>query len=80
MLENGKPVLCEKPFTMNEKQTSELVNFARCKGIFLMEAVWSRCFPAYKKVEEIINNGDLGDVMYVNVNFGFNLQNKERVS
>lgn len=80
MLEHGKPVLCEKPFTMNEKHTRELVNLARCKNIFLMEAVWSRCFPAYRKAEELISNGSIGDVLYANVNFGFDLQKKDRIT
>ncbi|XP_044751974.1 trans-1,2-dihydrobenzene-1,2-diol dehydrogenase-like isoform X2 [Coccinella septempunctata] len=79
MLENGKPVLCEKPLTLNEKLTTDLVNLARCKQVFLMEAVWSRCFPAYRKLEELIADGNIGEVLYLNVNFGFDLQNKERV-
>ncbi|KAK9880771.1 hypothetical protein WA026_013092 [Henosepilachna vigintioctopunctata] len=80
MLEHGKPVLCEKPFTMNEKQTTDLIELARAKKVFLMEAVWSRCFPVYKKVRELIDEGAIGEVMFANVNFGFNLQNKERIT
>lgn len=80
MLEHGKPVLCEKPLTMNEKQTKELVELARKKNVFLMEAVWSRCFPAYRKVKELIDQGTIGDVVSVNVSFGFNLTGKERVT
>ncbi|KAK9880770.1 hypothetical protein WA026_013091 [Henosepilachna vigintioctopunctata] len=80
MLEHGKPVLCEKPFTMNEKQTTDLIELARAKKVFLMEAVWSRCFPVYKKIRELIDEGVIGDVMFANVNFGFNLQNNERMT
>ena len=46
-LEAGKAVLCEKPLAMNLRETKELVALARNKGVFLMEAVWSRCLPAY---------------------------------
>ncbi|KAL3284609.1 hypothetical protein HHI36_018763 [Cryptolaemus montrouzieri] len=70
MLEHGKAVLCEKPFTINEKQATSLVNLARSKKIFLMVAVWSRCFPAYSKVCELIDNGSIGDIQFVYVNFG----------
>ena len=47
-LEAGKPVLCEKPLCMNVRETEELVNLARQRNVFLMEAIWSRCLPAYK--------------------------------
>jgi len=47
-LNAGKAVLCEKPLCMNLKETQELVELARSKKLFLMEAVWSRCLPAYK--------------------------------
>ena len=47
-LNAGKAVLCEKPLCMNVKETQELVALARSKKVFLMEAVWSRCLPAYK--------------------------------
>ena len=29
-------------------QAQEMINLAKTKGTFLMEAVWSRTFPAYK--------------------------------
>ena len=42
MLSNGKHVLCEKPMGLNVKQTKEMVDLAREKNLFLMEAMWSR--------------------------------------
>lgn len=79
MLENGKHVLCEKPLTINQKQTKKLVELARAKKLFLREAVWSRSFPAYKELTRQINAGAIGDVKYVQVNFGFVLDDIERV-
>lgn len=79
MLEHGKHVLCEKPFTMNAKQTRKLVELAREKKVFLMEAVWSRCFPAYKELREQIDSGAIGKVLYVQVSFGFPLDDVERL-
>ncbi|CAH1639837.1 unnamed protein product [Spodoptera littoralis] len=46
-LENGKHVLCEKPFCLNAKQTQSVINLARNKNLFIMEAVWTRFSPAY---------------------------------
>ncbi|KAK9686613.1 Oxidoreductase family, NAD-binding Rossmann fold [Popillia japonica] len=78
MLENGKHVLCEKPFTMNEHQTSELLQLAKMKKLFLMEAVWSRCFPIYYQLEQEIEAGTIGDVIYINACLGFPLQDVPR--
>ncbi|KPI94996.1 Trans-1,2-dihydrobenzene-1,2-diol dehydrogenase [Papilio xuthus] len=69
-LEHGKHVLCEKPLCLNYKQTESLIRFAKKKNLFLMEAVWSRFSPAYIELEKDINAGKLGDIQYVEVNFG----------
>ena len=37
MLENGKPVLCEKPLTVNMQDTASLVKKSSENGLFLME-------------------------------------------
>ncbi|XP_050299032.1 trans-1,2-dihydrobenzene-1,2-diol dehydrogenase-like [Anthonomus grandis grandis] len=80
MLEHGKHVLCEKPFTMNEKQTTKLTQIAKERKLFLAEAVWSRSFPAYKKLKELMESGELGDVLFCSVNFGFPLQHVDRLT
>ncbi|XP_067001936.1 trans-1,2-dihydrobenzene-1,2-diol dehydrogenase [Anabrus simplex] len=79
MLENGKPVLCEKPLTMNWKQTEELILLAREKKLFLMEAVWSRCFPAYDVLRRELEAGAVGEVLQVNVSFGSPLESIDRM-
>ncbi|KAG5897496.1 hypothetical protein JTB14_031118 [Gonioctena quinquepunctata] len=80
MLEHGKHVLCEKPFTMNEKQTRRLYQIAKEKNLFLMEAVWSRCFPAYLEMKRLMDAGAIGDVMFASVHFGHALQHVERLT
>jgi dihydrodiol dehydrogenase / D-xylose 1-dehydrogenase (NADP) len=79
MLEHGKHVLCEKPLTMNQKQTSELIGIAIQKKLFLMEGIWSRCFPIYTELKYILDAGSIGDVIQINVNFGFDLQDVDRL-
>lgn len=54
-LQNGKHVLCEKPLTLNAKQTNNLIALAKEKKRFLMEAIWSRCFPVYEKIQKEVN-------------------------
>ncbi|XP_072397506.1 trans-1,2-dihydrobenzene-1,2-diol dehydrogenase-like [Diabrotica undecimpunctata] len=79
MLEHGKHVLCEKPFTMNAKQTKKLLDISKEKNLFLMEAVWSRCFPAYDKMIEIIKSGEIGEVVQVSVEFGEPINHIDRI-
>ncbi len=42
MFEKGKPVLCEKPLTMNVADTESLISAAREKGLFFMEVCIAR--------------------------------------
>jgi len=69
-LEAGKNVLCEKPLCMNLKETVELVELARRKKVFLMEAIWSRCIPSYQALRQELAAGTVGDVKQVICTFG----------
>jgi predicted dehydrogenase len=70
-LNNGKAVFCEKAFAITSQQAIEMVNLARSKNLFLMEALWTRFLPHYAKVKEMIDEGKLGDLKGVIANFGF---------
>ena len=70
-LENGKAVLCEKPFTMNRRELESLAGMAREKKVFLMEAIWSRFLPSTRKVLELTDQGDLGRLTGIYADFGF---------
>jgi len=70
-LSNGKPVLCEKPFTITRGQLQRLVDTARSKNVFLMEAIWTRFLPTIKKIVEIRDSGELGSIRAVYADFGF---------
>ncbi|KAL2265659.1 hypothetical protein VTJ83DRAFT_6759 [Remersonia thermophila] len=61
-LEAGKNVLCEKALTVNAAQARKLVETARAKNLFFMEAVWTRYFPLSVKVRELIKSGAIGPV------------------
>jgi predicted dehydrogenase len=69
-LRAGKAVLCEKPFTLDLQQAEELVAAARTAGVFLMEAMWMRFFPAIHTVCGLIADGAIGDVTAVHADFG----------
>jgi dihydrodiol dehydrogenase / D-xylose 1-dehydrogenase (NADP) len=71
-LEAGKNVLCEKAFTVNAAQLKKLVDKAKEKNLFLMEAVWTRYFPLSIYVREQISSGKLGYVSRVFADNSFN--------
>jgi len=79
MLNAGKHVLCEKPLGINVKQTKEIIECARKNKKFLMEAVWSRTLPSYKKISQVIKDGTIGEVKNVVATFGFPLARVERL-
>jgi predicted dehydrogenase len=70
-LRAGIPVLCEKPFAMNAIQAQEMIGVAMQKGVFLMEALWTRFLPTTLKVLELIRMEAIGEVMSVKADFGF---------
>lgn len=61
-LDAGKHVLCEKALTVTAAQARRLVETARAKGLFFMEAVWTRYQPLSVRVRELIRSGAIGDV------------------
>lgn len=70
-LKHGKAVLCEKPFAMNSTEAKEMINLAREKNIFLMEALWTMFLPHFNYVLEKINSGQYGKIRSVKADFGF---------
>jgi predicted dehydrogenase len=71
MLAGGKGVLCEKPFALNRAQADQVVALARSRGVFLMEAMWTRFMPALEEAKRILASGVLGEVSQASADFGF---------
>jgi predicted dehydrogenase len=71
-VEHGKPVLCEKPFFISEKEAVALDKLAREKGVLVMEAMWTRFLPAFQKAREWARSGAIGEVKLLDAAFCFN--------
>jgi predicted dehydrogenase len=71
-LEAGKAVLNEKAFTLTFPEARAMVQKAREKGVFLMEAIWTRFQPSFLKTMEILESGQLGRLKIVRSDFAFN--------
>lgn len=67
----GKPVLCEKPFTINAREAEEVIAFARSKKLFLMEAMWTRFFPLMERLRTLLAAETLGKIATLTADFGF---------
>ena len=70
-LDSGKAVLCEKAFAMSAGEARDMVEAARARKLFLMEAMWTRYLPAIRRVREWIAAGEIGEVKMVKADFGF---------
>lgn len=72
-LEQGLPVLCEKPFAMNLAEARHIVSTARRHRAFLMEALWTRFIPAFDYALALAEQGEIGKIHTVKADFGYNM-------
>lgn len=70
-LNNGKSVLCEKPFAMKREEVEEMIALAKEKDLFLMEALWTRFSPSFQKALSLVKEGVIGEIKSVFADFGF---------
>ncbi len=61
-LENRKPVLVEKPFTVSQKEAEELISLARKNNVFLSEAMWTFYHGASKTMLSLIEEKKIGKI------------------
>jgi predicted dehydrogenase len=60
----GKHVLVEKPFALNAEQAKRVRAAAKAKGVFVMEAMWTRFLPSMDAIFSVINSGQIGEVRF----------------
>ncbi len=69
-LKSGKNVICEKSITLNSKELDEAINLAKENNVVLAEAMTIYHMPIYKRLNEIISSGKLGELKLIQMNFG----------
>lgn len=69
-LSANKPVLCEKPFAVNADQAQAMISASQENSVALMEAMWSRFLPHYQLVREILDSGELGELVALYADHG----------
>ena len=81
-MDHDIPVICEKPMGINITQVQELVDLARHKQVYLMEALWTRFLPSFQAAKRHIDAGAIGKVEGLRADFGFKLgpHSRERLT
>src|SRR3954447_11081698 len=69
-LRAGKHVLVEKAFTTTADDARGLAALAAREGRFLMEAMWMRFNPAFRRMLDEVEKGAIGEVRTVHAGFG----------
>eukprot|EP01103_Thecamoeba_quadrilineata_P015078 TRINITY_DN4655_c0_g1_i1.p1 TRINITY_DN4655_c0_g1~~TRINITY_DN4655_c0_g1_i1.p1 ORF type:complete len:358 (-),score=64.77 TRINITY_DN4655_c0_g1_i1:3-1076(-) len=68
-LQKGKHVLCEKPLASNAEEAQLMVDEAKKTNKILVEAAHYRYHPLAKRVQEILDSGEIGKVTHCKATF-----------
>ncbi|MGH3431597.1 MAG: Gfo/Idh/MocA family protein [Thermocrispum sp.] len=66
----GKPALVEKAFTLNARQAAEVINAARARELFCMEAMWMRTNRLIRTALDLVGEGRIGELRSVTADNG----------
>lgn len=69
-IEAGKHVLVEKAFTRSAAEAREVFTAARERGVFAMEAMWTRFLPHMIAIRHLVETGALGEVVSLHADHG----------
>jgi predicted dehydrogenase len=70
----GKPVLVEKAFARSAAQAEQVLDAAAAAGVFAMEAMWTRFLPHVRALHDVIDRGEIGEVVGVIADHGQNMR------
>lgn len=70
-LQHNKHVVVEKPFTLDVDEAKELFELAKSKNLFIMETQKSVFLPTSNKTKQLIEDGVIGEIKYIELRAGF---------
>lgn len=70
-LEAGKHVLCEKPLGCTAEDVAAMFDVATAQNRLLVEAVWARWHPRYRRMVDLVQRGAIGDLSSIESSFTF---------
>lgn len=68
---HGKPVLVEKPLALSTTDAERIEKAASARGVFVMEAMWTRFLPAVQRAKERVADGDIGSITAIRANLSY---------
>lgn len=78
-IEHGKPVLVEKPFTLNADLAKSLFDLAKEKNVFICEGMWTRFMPSASYFSSLLENKTIGKITSIQANIGYDLHDVPRM-
>ena len=66
----GKDVYCEKPLTFNVDESRKVIAAQEKYGRVFQTGSMQRCWPEFRTACMIVRNGFIGDICYVDANYG----------
>ncbi len=70
-IERGLAVICEKPLGMNFAQVKTMVELARRRKVYLLEALWTRFLPTFQAAKSRLDAGAIGTIQGLRADIGF---------
>lgn len=77
--EAGKATLCEKPLASDADEAQMMVETFREKGVLFAEAFMYRFHPQNQRVQQMVQDGAVGDVRVLNSSFSFPISNEANI-
>jgi xylose dehydrogenase (NAD/NADP) len=74
---HGKHVLCEKPSALTSAETREILEACREHNVIFMEGFMYRHHPQHQRVKEIMQSGEIGEVVLFRASLHFLLEDVE---
>jgi predicted dehydrogenase len=68
----GKPMLCEKPLTLNAQEARLAARYCAERQVPLMEAFMYRFHPQWQRTRDLIRSGEIGRLMTTHCVFSYN--------
>lgn len=79
-LDHGKPVLCEKAFTSNASEARAVFEMAKEKNLLVTEALWTRYMPSREMINQLLNEGVIGNPTSLTANLGYVINHVNRLT
>lgn len=77
---HGKHVLCEKPSALTSAETREILEACREHDVIFMEGFMYRHHPQHQRVKEIMQSGEIGEVVLFRASLHFLLEDVDGIS